>query len=181
MIKDTSQTYAQVVTLDLCLPTMAAPHPSFPYLPSSSRKKPRRQPWLFLSLLSSHPSPVDSISKGIWICPLSPCSLQRSSFSAHHICLHSHDSLPVLPLPLYCPHCCLYDLLNLNWYNVTPLLKNPSKDGISISDRDEITRPRFILPYEITKKWYKIYGTSIFKILDARQQRRVIAVRQEAK
>lgn len=85
MIKEASQAYAQSL-LTSAFP-QCPPLPTPPLSPSAPLvyKKPRRQPWLFLFFPTPHPSPTDSISKGIWICPLSLCPLQKSTFNTHCI------------------------------------------------------------------------------------------------
>ena len=60
-------------------------------------------------------------------------------------------------------HCSQYDLFkNFNWYDMIPLLRTLQRNEPFISDRDGITKR--ILPYEITKKRYKIRHGSYLSV-----------------
>lgn len=182
MIKEASQIYAQSLLTSAfpqCPPPMSPAH--FQHLPSWSRKS------LGSNLDSSFSSPL--YTQALWI----PSPNASGSVLCLHArcknlpsipttsCLHSYNSLPILPLPICFPRCSLYDLfgllakikcmifLNLNWSNLAPLLKTLQRDGPSVSDRDGITGTRFMLLYEITKEWYKIRATIIFKALSMRR------------
>lgn len=151
------------VISDLCtssnswpLPSHNTPTPTpwLSHLPSCSRKKARRKPWLFLFLPSLDSSLIGSLSKGLWTHLLSMFLGEKNQ-----------ASISITSWPFCC--CCLFGFffshfqsvfhtaacmvfLNLNWYNVTPLLKILQRDETSISNKDGKTGTRFILPYKMT-------------------------------
>ena len=131
------------------------PWKGFPHWHSCSRKTLRRQLWLFPSLSSF---PFFSISKSSGFC------LHRH-LDLFSVCTFPEKNVASRPttLSICFLHCSLYDLFkNFNWYNKIPLLKTLQRNETFISDREEITG--LILPYEITKKQYKVRQGSYLSV-----------------